>query len=108
MSTGVSLPSSKLKAQEDLRLERKHELEKYADERESRLRRERNQGYIKFAGYAALQLFLITLAFMAHKYIVNAGALLPIVCVAATSVPKHHLLPGCLRANRRLAVHAAG
>ena len=84
---GASLPSSKLKAQEDLRLERKHELEKYADERESRLRRERNQGYIKFAGYAALQLFLITLAFMAHKYIVNAGALLPIVCVAATSVP---------------------
>ena len=75
---------------DELRQQRELERERFAQERDERQQRERLRGYSKFAGFAALQMILLVIAFAAHKYFTKAGAALPLVCITAITAPMVH------------------
>ena len=75
---------------DELRQQRELERERFAQERDERQQRERLRGFTKFAGFAALQMILLVIAFAAHKYFTKAGAALPLACITAITAPMVH------------------
>ena len=75
---------------DELRQQRELERERFAQERDERQQRERLRGFTKFAGFAALQMIILVIAFASHKYFTKAGAALPLACITAISAPMVH------------------
>ena len=75
---------------DELRQQRELERERFAQERDERQQRERLRGFTKFAGFAALQMIILVIAFASQKYFTKAGAALPLACITAITAPMVH------------------